>query len=349
MSRATFAISIIVAASIGWAATSSQTPPPADPPHSEVMAIVGGVDITAAQVEEKWHKDDATGFAALQNRRQDLLARVLDGMIAERLLLHEANRQGISSEELLKREVPKRARPITQPMIAEEFERLRATSTQAPASLEAARPLLVQYLTQRTHIEARDAYVAELRASSDLEIEMLIKPQRAEVPVLTTDPATGRADAPVTVILFSDFECPYCRQLEPILAQLQQRFGDDLRLVWKDFPKPSHSHARLAARAARCAHDQGAFFPYRDRVFAEWQAMGVDDLRRHAREIGLKPDQFEQCLDSNAHDALIDASVGLGMRLGVSGTPTFFVNGRAVTGAVPFPLLERMFSEELRR
>jgi protein-disulfide isomerase len=196
--------------------------------------------------------------------------------------------------------------------------------------------------------DARDRYVTELREKYSDIVEVIWSPGRQNVPTESTDPSVGRSDAPVKLVLFSDFECPFCRDLEPVVAEIMSRFGEDVYWVWKDFPKPAHKNARLAARAARCAQDQGAFWAYKDRLFAAQDQLTRADLVGRARAGGLAQAAFEACLDSDSKDALVDAGVRLGQRYGVSGTPTLFINGRPVRGALPFVVIEKLIREELR-
>lgn len=347
MSRFAFVLCVAGAVVLGWAATASQTTQSAPAPPVELLAVVDGKEISVRDVERKWKTVDPSGFAAMEARRVDMLSRVLDGMIAEQLLTHEAKQRGMSGEDLLKREYSKRVNAVTDEDIVAEYESLRTNGTQPDPGLEVMRPAILKHLTQRRSFEARDSYLAELRGASKLEVRVLMKPRRAEIPIFPSDPIDGKPDAPVTMVLFSDFECPYCRQFEPAVAAIQKQFGDRVRLVWKDFPKSNHVRARIAARAARCANAQNAFFPYRDRLFSTPDRLSDKDLQAYAKDLSLNQSVFDACLASSKEDAFIDDSLSLGQRLGVTGTPTLFVNGRPMSGAVPSKVLAQVISEEL--
>ena len=172
---------------------------------------------------------------------------------------------------------------------------------------------------------------------------------RHSVMATTADPGRGKDRAPVTIVVFSDFECPYCRQLEPALAKLLSNYSNQVRMVWKDFPSPKHQDARSAAAAAHCAGEQDSFWKYHDILFANQSELGAKALRSYGDQIGLNKASFEKCLTSNVYEALIARSVAEGAALGVSGTPTLFINGRAVIGAVQYEALEQVMVEELRR
>lgn len=168
--------------------------------------------------------------------------------------------------------------------------------------------------------------------------------------------ALGRDDAPVVIYEFSDYQCPYCAESAlSVLRALRQREIPDgtVRYVFVDFPLPGHANARPAARAARCAGEQGRYWELHDRLFAaqrDWAASGqpAGVFRRYAGDLGLDADKFAACVDSNRFDADLDAGVSAGSRLGVQGTPTLFVNGRRIDGAVPLADLRALITEEAR-
>lgn len=161
----------------------------------------------------------------------------------------------------------------------------------------------------------------------------------ASVTILDTDPTLGRADAKVTLVMFEDFECPFCgRFSKETLPRLREREVQEgtLRIVWKDFPLSIHSHSAKAHEAGRCAQAGGKFWEYHDVLFENQHSLGVSDLKRYARDIGLSGEQFDACLDSDAGAPLVRASQAEGFAAGVSGTPSFVINGRLVSGALPY-------------
>jgi len=161
------------------------------------------------------------------------------------------------------------------------------------------------------------------------------------------DPSFGPPNAKVTIVEFSDFQCPYCKMFnDDTLAQLKKTYGDRVRFVYRDFPLDSiHPYARTAAEAAQCAHEQGNFWEYHDVLFANQQALTIPDLKRYAQQLGLDTQRFNSCVDSHKYQASVEADVQEGNRLHVSGTPTFFINGRALVGAQPFEAFRSAISE----
>lgn len=163
------------------------------------------------------------------------------------------------------------------------------------------------------------------------------------------DPARGPEDAAVTIIEFSDFQCPFCgRFFQQTLPQLMAQYGDRIRFVYRDFPLDQiHPNARNAAIAAECADDQGKFWEYHDALFSNQQALGVADLKRYAEELGLDTGAFSDCLDSQKYNDEVDADLRDGIQAGVTGTPTFFINGKRVVGAQPLQTFQTLIEQAL--
>jgi protein-disulfide isomerase len=161
-------------------------------------------------------------------------------------------------------------------------------------------------------------------------------------------PARGRADAPVTLVEFSDFQCPFCKRSQATLKQLQERYPGKLKLVYRDFPLDQlHPQARNASEAARCAGDQGKFWEYHDVLFTQAPQASPESLRRYAEQTGLDTAAFDRCLSSGLHREAVQRDVEEGTRLGVTGTPAFFINGRPVLGAQHIGAFTRVIDEEL--
>ncbi len=149
-------------------------------------------------------------------------------------------------------------------------------------------------------------------------------------------PARGPSDAAVTVVEFTDYQCPYCRRYyRQTYHQLLDEFDGEIRYVVRNYPLPNHPQAREAAEAAECAHNQGRFWDYHDHLFENAGALEVADLKSYARELDLDGERFDRCLDSGEEAETVEADLATGRRLGIRGTPTFFVNGRPLVGAQP--------------
>ncbi|MBI4511976.1 MAG: thioredoxin domain-containing protein [Deltaproteobacteria bacterium] len=162
-------------------------------------------------------------------------------------------------------------------------------------------------------------------------------------------PVLGEPGAKLTIIIFSDFECPFCARVEPTLAQLRAKYGADLRLAWKNLPLPFHPHAALAAEAALAANEQGQFWAYHDRLFQNQQALMRADLEAHAAALNLDMAKFKEAFDSGKFKKNLQEDGELAQRFGVRGTPSFFINGRPLRGAQPLEAFVSLCDEELAR
>lgn len=163
------------------------------------------------------------------------------------------------------------------------------------------------------------------------------------------DPSWGPADAPVTIVEFSDFQCPYCARVAPTIKQIKETYGDSVRIVYRDYPLPMHENAQKAAEAAECADDQGTFWEYHDMLFANQGALDAASLKRYAGELELNTAEFDSCLDSGKHADEVRKDMAEGSSYGVSGTPAFFVNGILVSGAQPFSAFQQIIDSELNK
>ncbi|MDC0713207.1 thioredoxin domain-containing protein [Stigmatella sp. ncwal1] len=166
---------------------------------------------------------------------------------------------------------------------------------------------------------------------------------------LGTAPAKGPSDAPVTLVAFSDFECPFCSRAANTVKQLEGEYQGKLRVAFKHQPLPRHANAKLAATASLAAHEQGKFWEYHDKLFANQTALDRPALERYAEELKLDMGKFKEALDSNKFDAQISADSAQGQQIGAAGTPTFFVNGRPIVGAKPIENFRRVIDDELRK
>jgi protein-disulfide isomerase len=309
-----------------------------------VVARLEEAVILESDLDEWWQAQDPASY---QRVRQDLYAgrrRALDALVSSAALKGEAAKRGVSAEALLSLEAAKRTPPTSELDIS-RF--MTATPLPAGTSPERLRPAIAAYLAQKANEEARGRYLDELRSSLGSRLSDALAPPRVEVQTDAWNPTSGPADAAVQLTVFSDFQCPYCKRFEPTLAQLAKTFQGRVRIVWRHFPLTIHERALPAALAAQCAHDQGRFWAYHDALFGNQAGLTDADLKRVAGEMGMTMSVFESCLDTGAHRDQVQADLQAGGRLGVAGTPTVFINGRALVGALALSEYEKAILEEL--
>jgi protein-disulfide isomerase len=295
-------------------------------------------------VHRRWQASDPASFSRVQQQRYQGVKNALEGLVADALISEAAAKRSVTVEQL-RAEIQSSAGVPTDHEIREIFER-RVAPGQGLA-FEHTAPAIAAYLRQQKANDAVQRFVEELRKATPPDLRIRFEPPRQKVTTSPDDPSSGAASAKVEIVEFSDFECPYCKQVAPTLGRVVSKYRDRVRLVWKDYPLPIHASARQAAEAARCAHELGRFWEYHDALFDHQDALGVASLRRYAVQLGLDGDVFTRCLETGTWRSRVTAGLEEGRRLGVSATPTVFINGRMITGAMPFETYEQIVLEEL--
>jgi protein-disulfide isomerase len=179
-------------------------------------------------------------------------------------------------------------------------------------------------------------------------VQINVAPPETEVTV-DNAPKRGAQNAPVLVVEFADYECPYCQRIHPELKKLEEEFAGKVALAFKDFPLPMHSRAAKAAEAARCAGEQGKFWEFHDTLFDNSQKLELAQLKEYARALKLDTARFDQCLDGGEQAPAVRKDFAQGQRLGLTGTPSFFVNRHFLSGAVKYDTLREIVEQQLAR
>jgi protein-disulfide isomerase len=208
---------------------------------------------------------------------------------------------------------------------------------------ESARPHIVDTIHQLRMKKAREAYITQLRGDYRVVLELAQPSAQVEV---ADAPRLGPANAPVQIVEFADYECPYCQQVNADLKKLQDQFGAQVSIVYKDFPLPMHNLAQRAAEGARCAGAQGKFWEFHDFLF-ETKKVQTSPMKEEARTLKLDGARFDKCLDSGEETAVVKKDADEGRRLGIQGTPSFFINGHFMSGAVGYGKLRESVLTEL--
>jgi protein-disulfide isomerase len=340
--RLALAVLLMMMSGCGNAAQEHGATPPSPASASEVAATVDGEAITTGELEESI----AASLAKLHEQEYELKKERLDALIADRLLAAEAKRRGVTVKALLDQEVTAKVQPVTDEQIESFVAANRSRIQGDPARLTER---IRTFLSDQQESTRREALVDALRKKSTVDVRLSPPPVfRAHV---ATDgfPSRGPASAPVTIVEFSDFHCPFCRAAQPTLDALLARYPGQLRLVYRHFPLDSlHPQARRAAEAAWCAAQQDKFWPFHDELYKSGPETGPDTLSRLATEAGLDKGRFDQCLASGKAGPAVEADVEEGTKFGVTGTPGFFINGRALSGNQPIDAFVSVIDEELK-
>ena len=310
----------------------------------DVVATVGAVSITLAQVDDKALEQPVSSFGSLKLSQALYEARrsAVDDLIANALLDQEAKARGIERTKLVEDEITAKIQAVDDQAVAAWYESNK--SRVQGATLDQVRQPIRAYLTQERMQAARQQFVDTLKRKTPVRV--MLEPPRQNVAAANAE-GKGPKTAPIEIVEFSDFQCPYCQRANPTVEQVLSTYGDRVHFVYRHFPLPSHPNARPAAEASQCAAEQGKFWPYHDKLFASPSRLADTDLKQHAVELGLDATKFNSCVDTHKYKAQVDADARAGEEAGVNGTPAFFINGRVLSGAQPFEAFKRIIDDEL--
>jgi len=287
----------------------------------------------------------APTLAKLEDEIYSARLNRLNTIIDDRLIGDAAKKRAVSPEAFVAAELAGKTAAVTDAEIAAFFELNKA---KLPGELPKWQEQIRTYLSEQRTADARASLIKRLRDEAHVKVMLAPPPvYRAKVD-LSGAQVRGDAAAPVTLVEFSDFHCPFCRQVQPVLLQLRQKYGNRVRIVYKDMPIDAlHPQARSVAEAARCAADQGRFWEFHDKVYAGGPDGSAATLQRYATEAGVDLSQFEACRASRKHQAGVQRDVQEGADLGITGTPGFFINGRFLSGSQPLEAFAGLIDQEL--
>jgi protein-disulfide isomerase len=306
------------------------------------LAMIDGQPVT----EDQLPASEQAQLTRMMGQVYAVKMRALHAVLDQKLIAAEARKKGVTEEQLFNTEVVAKVADPTEEQIRAYYES-RPEMKQQP--YDTVKDKIRDGMKSVEISRARTIYVQELmqQAINDGELTLLIAPPSIEV---TADPSRLRGDpkAPVTIVEFSDFSCPFCRKAEAIVTEVLAKYPGQVKLGYRDFPLETlHPQAELAAEASRCAADQGKFWEYHDLLFARPDKQTSDVLLDDARTLKLDDQKFAACLGSGSSKAKVDQDIQMGGRAGVVATPGFFINGTFVNGAQPAAAFEKIINQKL--
>ncbi len=317
-----------------------------DPLGSGVVAEADGIKITGTEV------DQATAGAIFGARRDIFETKQgwVQNEIAKRLITREAQKEGLTMDEFLEKKVESTAKAVTDAEVQMFYSsRQKSAKPGDPfPKFDEVKEQIKTGLEQRAKQDARGAYISKLIESSNVKFHLTPPdPPRVEVSV-DDDPMKGSDSAPVTIVEFSDFQCPACRTAENRLPEVLKQYEGKVKLVYRDYPlMGKHPDALPASVAAGCARDQGKYWEFHEAVFKNQSAMKASDLRAHAELLKLDLAKFDACVADPKRVDEVKKDMADADAYGVNSTPTFFVNGWMVPGA-NVPEISRLIERELK-
>jgi protein-disulfide isomerase len=280
----------------------------------------------------------------LKNQEYELKIRALTNLVDQRLVEYEAKKQGLSAEAFLEQTVDRNL-PAWNILELEGFylaqsDRINKPLSEVRAQMERA------FVLARLKL-ARQEYIDRLRKKAGVTI-LLSRPKFEVVADLSR--VRGNVDAPVTIVEFADFQCPYCQEVEPSLKAVLDKYQGKVRLAFRDFPiNQIHPQAQHAAEASRCAGEQGKFWEYHDLLYAKQEKLDPVSLKDYARTAGLDVERFGACLASGKFKAPIESDVQAGTLSGVTATPAFFIDGKLLIGTQAVSEFETIIGSALAK
>ena len=319
--------------------------------QSKAVAVINGESITEDQLNraaapdlERLEVKKEQFLVTLERDKKSAVEDALEEMVNDKLLEIEAKKRNITVDQLVRAEVQEKVPQPSEDTVRKFYDDNKAVikGTFVETALE-----IRNYLMQQGQNTAFANLMVKLR--KDYGYKSMLEPARSKVET-QGHPSKGPAAAPVTIVEFSDFECPYCGGLFPTLQRVEDNYKDKIRIVYRQLPLNNlHPHAQKAAEASLCANDQNKFWQLHDAMFTDQKNLTIDDLKAKAAKLSIDSSAFTTCLDSGKFANAVRDSVNEASKLGVDGTPAMFINGRFLGGNQPYAAIAKIIDDELTR
>lgn len=308
---------------------------PAPNPNTVILEV-DGTKITYAQLEQK------RGGPLFQARNAFYEAerKSVEDYVNDFLIEREAKKEGLTVDQLFEKHVKNKIAPDP----SDEALHLYYEGIDSKEPFDAIRTRMLDHIRDVRMAKIKAEYVQSIRNQAKVVVEV---PAPRAIVSLGNTPVRGSEQAPVIMVEYADYECPYCQQAQDVLDKLESQYKGKIAFVYKDYPLPMHSHAEKAAEAAHCAGAQGKYWEYHDMLFKN-KKLDVPQLKETARNLSLDSKAFESCLDSGAQAEAVKKDAADGQTLQVQGTPSFLINGRFINGNVGLEEFQRIIDEELK-
>jgi protein-disulfide isomerase len=311
-------------------------------PDTVVATYGTGQKITMKQVDEAV----ADELADLEKKKFQARKQTIDRMILENLVKAEAAKKGMKEEEWIKAEIESKIPDPSEEEMADFFAK-NQDKMPPGSTLETIKPQLVGFMKQQKGRDVAAKVFDDLKKANNVSITFK-EPPKPKKQVDAKGPSKGPEGAKVTIVEFSDFQCPFCSRAIGTVDQVMEQYAGKVRLVFRQFPLDFHDKAPKAAQAALCANEQGKFWEMHDAMFKNQGKLDPEDLKATALGLGVDATKFNECLDSNRMKKAVDDDTEAGKKVGVNGTPAFFINGTMLSGAQPLEAFKEVIDAELK-
>jgi len=313
--------------------------------RAAVVARVDGAPVTEGELQDSVKGGLIRADVEHLEKRHEIESNGLDKLINDKLIAKKAQAAGTTPEALLKKDVYDKVQVPSEAEQKQLYDQAVASGKELPP-FDEIKDEIAQFIRERKNENALKTYTDELRAQA--KVETLLPPLLLpRIPVEAVGPSKGEAAAPITIVEFSDYECPFCGRAEPTVKDVVDQYKGKVRLVYREYPLSIHEHAQKASEAALCALDQGKYWEMHEKLFENQHSLDVESLKGYAKALSLDSAKFDKCLDTGEKAKTVEASLKAGEDAGVSGTPAFFINGRPLFGAVPVERFKEVIDAEL--
>jgi protein-disulfide isomerase len=320
---------------------SKDTAKPAAAASGAVAARIGDKAITVDEIDQR----AAANLMRVRQQEYEVRQQALDALINDELLDREAKAKNVPKEKLIETEISSKVPDPTQAEI-DAFYEARKSSMGGRAKEEVAPQIGAMLKSQKMGGVQAD-YMKSLRQKYGVKV--MLEPPRVQVASDDDSARGGPASAPVTIVEFSDYQCPFCSKAEVIVDEVMKKYGDKVRLVYRDYPLSFHPNAETAAIGSECADEQGKFWEMHKAMFGDQSKLAAADLVATAGSLGMDKDKFKACLDAGKYRDEVQKDFQDGQKAGVTGTPTFFINGIMIVGARGSDQFAEIIDRELSR
>jgi len=312
-----------------------------DPPKPGIVAKIGNMEIT----EDALIGEDKLDFFDLKKREYELKMERLNKLLADKLIGDEAKAAGMSMDDFINKKIVGGEIKISDKEFKKFVAEKRIPENQINPQIKER---IISYLQSMKKQDLIQSHLAKLTKNTPVEV-YFSKPKMMVNVEAGNAPFFGKANAPVTIVEFSDFQCPFCARGAETVNELKKKYGGKIKVAFRHFPLPMHKEARPAAEASLCVNEQGTdkFWKFHDIVFKNADKLDPANLEKFAKDAGADTAKFKECVQAKKYADAVQKDMEYGEKIGVKSTPTFFINGQLLSGAVPIETFSEIIDEEL--
>jgi protein-disulfide isomerase len=318
--------------------------------NDEVLVTINDEAITESAFDKQLSGREKGAIIKAKGELYEAKKGVLEEFVFNKMVEAEAAKKKISADEFLKKEIEGKIKEVKEKEVDEFYKNVKLQYERngkvAPPLNDAVKGQIKQQLSMKASMERREALNEELLKKN--KVVYALQQPRMEVEKGNL-PVKGSDSAPITIVEFSDYQCPYCKKGSDTMKDVLKKYGSKVQYYFRDYPLSFHERGKPAANAARCASDQGKFWQFHDQLFDDQKKLSDEDFIAAGKKLGLDMAKFEPCVKESQQMAAVEKDIQDGENAGVSGTPAYFINGIFLSGALPMKKFEEVINAELKK